>query len=663
MISNHSQSFSGDSPLLASLTEEQQQRLTAVLDEYLSALESGTPTSEEALFAAHPDLREPLTHYLRSLGQLQELATAGEGVANRLASAPIQPAPLMQIGDFQLIEQIGRGGMGIVYIAKQLSLSRHVALKILPITSALDSRYIARFQHEARAAAALTHPNIVPVLMVGDDAGVHYYAMHLVEGLPLDEVIELVRATRVEARRSSTCLPEEPIASDGCLVPAATQFSDYVMQVLRIGLQAAEALAAAHRAGVVHRDIKPSNLMVEPGGKLWITDFGLARLHDVSNLTRSGDLVGTLRYMSPEQALAVSGGVDHRTDIYSLGATLYELLCLHPAYSDLAGQQLLQQISSGPPTQLRELCPEIPEEVAYVIARAMARNREERYSTATELAADLARLIEGETPDGFRSRESLLATWLPAKLWNWKKRRLNSHHLGKSPKTFDQVQAIGIAAFSTIVALLALLIALFGMGNRFGESRDQLANNAQRIDTPPEVTSSENSKQSLAALASQLQQEGDREGAADTCDLLIKLLRTEAKSSSKVSTSEELAAALGRRALMARESRDFSHADQLLVEAITLQQTVVEQSSKPAEARCSLSCLMASRALVLREQIDLEQASSLLQAAIEELKAAIQLSPESTSMNDILRKQQLLSERWQISNVPSQLSVSPVQSE
>jgi WD40 repeat protein/serine/threonine protein kinase len=320
--------------------------------------------------------------------------------------------------------------MGVVYEAVQLSLGRRVALKVLPFAAALDPRQLQRFKNEAQAAAHLQHQNIVPVHGVGCERGVHYYAMQFIEGQTLATVIDGLRqltqggpagslASELAAGRwapekkgTSKDLPTGPYAPEA--VPLATPHASltttppvaalstersakspaFFRTVANLGVQAAEALEHAHQLGVIHRDIKPANLLVDAQGRLWITDFGLAHCQSQPGLTMSGDLIGTLRYMSPEQALARRGVIDARTDIYSLGVTLYELLALEPAYNGRTRVEVLRQIAFEEPRPLRRLNREVPAELETIVLKAMAKNPEERYATAQELADDLKRYLE-----------------------------------------------------------------------------------------------------------------------------------------------------------------------------------------------------------------------------------------------------------------------------
>jgi tetratricopeptide (TPR) repeat protein len=287
---------------------------------------------------------------------------------------------------------------------------------VLPFAATLDARQLNRFKHEAQAAAQLHHNHIVPVHAVGCDRGVHYYAMQFIEGQSLAEVIQELRELSPldlndgrdaggDGVRPAGAAGNPPDSSDttqdartGMVTPRFAILDPksltYFRAVARLIVQAAQAFEHAHQFGVVHRDVKPANLLVDATGDLWITDFGLARGRTEQGLTRSEDMVGTLRYMSPEQALARRGLVDHRTDIYSLGVTLYETLTLEPAYTGTDRDELLQQIAQGAPRAPRQLRPSIPVALETIVLKAIAREPERRYASAQDLADDLERFLE-----------------------------------------------------------------------------------------------------------------------------------------------------------------------------------------------------------------------------------------------------------------------------
>jgi tetratricopeptide (TPR) repeat protein/serine/threonine protein kinase len=323
------------------------------------------------------------------------------------------------LGDFRIIRELGRGGMGIVYEAEQVSLGRRVALKVLPFAATMDPRHLQRFHNEARAAACLQHQHIVPVFSVGSERGVHFYAMQFIDGQPLSEVVRQLRQEE-QNQRGGPRPKEAPASQDqttayqrpaGEAAPAAPTVQaagddtpltgegrrgrEYFRRVAELGAQAAEALDHAHQLGVVHRDVKPANLLLDAGGRLWVADFGLAQVQqDEGGLTLTGDLVGTLRYMSPEQALAKRVVIDHRTDVYSLGATLYELLTLRPVFAGADRQELLRQIAFEEPVAPRRLERAVPAELETVVLKALEKNPDDRYATARELADDLRHWLE-----------------------------------------------------------------------------------------------------------------------------------------------------------------------------------------------------------------------------------------------------------------------------
>jgi serine/threonine protein kinase/WD40 repeat protein len=299
--------------------------------------------------------------------------------------------------------------MGVVYEAEQISLGRCVALKVLPFAAVLDARHLQRFQNEVRAAATLDHPHIVSVYFVGEDRGVHFYAMQLIEGPSLADVISELRepappapedsrrpegTTGTSARRR--CATAESTESGvGLATLMASGSRAYFRQAVAWAIQVARALEHAHSLGIVHRDIKPSNLLLDARRTLWVADFGLALTPGDSSLTMTGDLLGTLRYMSPEQARGDRKALDHRTDVYSLGVTLFELLALRAAFPVSDRQQLLEAIIAGEAPALRSVRNDVPVDLDTIVAKAVAKDPSRRYATAAELAADLERYLSG----------------------------------------------------------------------------------------------------------------------------------------------------------------------------------------------------------------------------------------------------------------------------
>ncbi|TWU43980.1 Serine/threonine-protein kinase PknB [Novipirellula aureliae] len=346
-----------------------------------------------------------------------------------------------QLGDYIIKRQIGRGGMGVVYEAEQISLGRRVALKTLPFASVLDPKQVIRFKNEAQAAAGLHHPNIVPVYGVGNERGVHYFSMQLIQGQSLDEVIrELIEladhgqegaSDRLQAVCNDTTAdacgttetvraePRKPTVSRCFSTCKSVQEANYVRSVAELGKHAADALHYAHEHGVIHRDIKPSNLMLDRQGKLWITDFGLARITNSQSITVSGDLIGTARYMSPEQAGGRLHEIDHRSDVFSLGATLYEMLTLTPAFHGESREQLLRAVEFHGPESPRKRNPSIHVDLETILLKSLEKRRDDRYATAGELADDLANFLEGRPPKAKRPGPMEHAFRFAARHRNW----------------------------------------------------------------------------------------------------------------------------------------------------------------------------------------------------------------------------------------------------
>lgn len=326
-------------------------KLVEVLDQYIESLKTGTAPSREKLLTDHPELASQLNACLAGV----EFIYGADGR---------EPEPAKQLGDFVIGREIGRGGMGAVYEARQLSLGRTVALKVLRFGAVSDPEAIDRFKREAETVATLHHTNIVPIFSVGTDSGINYYAMQLIDGPSLHQV----------AAESNVPLTPKTVAG--------------------WGLQAAEALTHAHQREVIHRDVKPSNLLLDHEGRIWLTDFGLAKRLDDVTLSLTGALLGTPRYMSPEQAEAAVKSVDHRTDIYSLGATLYELVTGQPVFTADTPHDIISKIIHNEPLSPRHVRPEIPRDLETVLLKCLSKEAFQRYTTAQELADDLRAVVE-----------------------------------------------------------------------------------------------------------------------------------------------------------------------------------------------------------------------------------------------------------------------------
>lgn len=330
--------------------------LEALLAECLERAEAEGNGAIEQICAEHPELARPLRARLHALQRLGLFAPADDE----------EPPPRARLGEFTLLRRLGAGGMGVVWLARQESLGREVAVKVLPPAWSSSREAQQRFQREAHAVARLRHPNIVQVLSSGVDEGVAWIAFELVPGEGLDEILR--RCARGEMA-----------------VPVA-RFLQWARDVAR-------ALECAHRAGIVHRDVKPANVRIVPDGRALLLDFGLARDAQSAALTLTGAFQGSPHYAAPEQVRAGSALIDARADVYSLGITLYECLAGRMPFEGKTTEQLFLQVLTTEPPPLRKIAPHVSRDLATVVTKAIEKLPDQRYASAGELGDDLEALL------------------------------------------------------------------------------------------------------------------------------------------------------------------------------------------------------------------------------------------------------------------------------
>jgi eukaryotic-like serine/threonine-protein kinase len=479
------------------MSETDPELIERLLEGFVERLRRGETPSIAEYEALHPEHAEQIRKFFTAAQMMEQMAQRRQrdGGTDTL---PLKPAECL--GDYRIIREIGRGGMGVVYEAEQESLGRRVAVKVLPQSALLKPQSLRRFEREARTAARLHHSNIIPVFGVGEHQGFHYIVMQLIRGVGLDKILQELARYRGSDRSAdqATCVgsvddgitvarallrgefswakplsgssaaatkapPPPPV---GTTVTASHQTTDeatapaegtgreplgprYWESVARIGLQAAGALQYAHSRGTLHRDIKPANLLVDLQGVVWIGDFGLAKAQELDEVSQTGDIAGTLRYMAPER---FHGQVDARSDIYSLGLSLYEMLTLRPAYANSHPSALMQRITTEAPPRPRAVNPRIPKDLETVVLKAIAREPGDRYPSAEELADDLERFLDDRP---IRARR----VGMVERFWRWSRRNRT------------------VAALAGLATALLILVAVLATA---GYVRTKIANRQVR---------------------------------------------------------------------------------------------------------------------------------------------------------------------------------------
>ncbi len=372
-------------------SDERQQRLEAILADYLQAVEVGQVPNRTKLLAQHPDLADELAAFFANRAEFAKLAgpvvplpaEAATLGLDGAATGPVVGESLRYFGDYEILEEIARGGMGVVFKARQVSLNRVVALKMILAGQLATAVDVQRFKHEAEAAANLDHANIVPIYEVGENAGRHYFSMKLIDG--------------------------------GCLSGASEHVRWQRKAAVQLVAKVARAVHYAHQRGILHRDLKPANILLDKAGEPHVTDFGLAkRVTGDSGITQSGAIVGTPSYMAPEQA-AAKKGLTTAVDVYSLGAILYELLTARPPFRGATPLDTLLQVMDKEPTRPRAIDKTIDRDLETIVLKCLAKAPAQRYASAEALADELERWLRGESILARRAR-------LPVRLWRWCRR-------------------------------------------------------------------------------------------------------------------------------------------------------------------------------------------------------------------------------------------------
>ena len=386
--------------------ETSEQLLDSIVDDFTRQIRAGLAPQVADFQEQHPQLHCQLGELLGSVEAIEGLKSTTAGSSSSFDRTQF-PMP-ETIGEYDVLRELGRGGMGVVYLGKHQTLGRQVALKVLPPSLAASEDRVNRFQSEAQAAARLHHTHIVGVFGVGQNESFHYYVMDYVAGRGLDELIG-ERKKKASGKKASGS--DSHSDSNAHPKPESNRSDQaHYRWAARVGSDLADALAYAHGHGVFHRDLKPSNFLLGDDGIVRITDFGLAKHSDSDvQLTKTGELIGTPQYLAPE---SLKGQYDGRSEIYCLGLTIYELIASQPAFAGGSPAEVLNKITTTRPPALHKLNSKIPTDLSTVIEKAISQESESRYQDAKEFRDDLLAFSEGRAISARRA-----STWQHAKRW------------------------------------------------------------------------------------------------------------------------------------------------------------------------------------------------------------------------------------------------------
>jgi tetratricopeptide (TPR) repeat protein len=592
--------------------------IESLAEQFVEQLHAGSTPSIEGFAAEHPELAGEIRELFPTILNM-EMLRRQKSSGRPLPKFDAESVP-EQLGDYAIIREIGRGGMGIVYQAEQLSLKRTVALKILPRGYLADPNRRERFRLEAQTAARLHHTSIVPVHGIGNAEGYDFFVMQYIDGISLDRLIQQHSA--------------------------AGQSIDW-RRVARLGVQAAMALHYAHQQGVLHRDMKPANLLLGEDAsadreRTWIADFGLALPRE--EVRSAGELVGTpgtLRYMPIEQ---LEGKPSARSDIYSLGLTLYELLAGRPGYEGSSPSQLLANIRGGELTPIDRIRTDLPLDFVAILGKAIDKESSKRYQSGKELADDLRRLLENR-PVHARRITAI------GRMNRWMQRNPLAALLS------------AIAAASLLGVITATTVGYFSA--RAGQQREsqlRAAEQEQRLREAEQRRRAETALQvaveSLEELFTQIESNrtpGQRlaeSEAQDMLDALERMLAFYQRLAEQGQQGPQLrlreAETLRRMGDLHRVMRHYDPAEESLRRALVILDDLIDAAAAVADSKNVTAEDVAARiqraranytlGRVYRDRRQREEGSRLIQTAIEELESLPDRSHQRRHIAELLRR-------------------------
>jgi serine/threonine protein kinase len=636
----------------SSISGSERNPVEALAEQFLERQRRGEQPSLDEYCRLYPELADEIRDLFPILIRMEDLGADSSGdSANDNAAIPGN-SRLERLGDFRILREVGRGGMGVVYEAEQESLGRRVALKVLPDSALADPKHVLRFQREAKAAARLHHTNVVPVFGVGHEAGRYYYVMQFIPGMGLDAVLDELRRLRRSAaaapaisqgRDSATAVADAILTGRFALneredkatghaptvavtspdhAPGGAALSSvslsgasgtsltrsdpdrtFFRSVANIGRQVAEALEYANRQGILHRDVKPSNLLLDPKGNVWVADFGLAKATDTDDLTHTGDIIGTLRYMAPER---FAGKCDARSDVYALGLTLYELLSLRPAFEATDRHTMIRRVMNEEPVRLRILAPQLPRDLCTIVEKAIARDPSQRYATAALLAEDLQRYLDDKPIRARRVSSTEQA-------WRWARRNPAVASLGAGLLV---TMGVGLITVTLAWRDAAASLLLAEAANRKAEARSNLAMQAIQAFTTGASEDVLLREKQLTGLRNKL-----LEGSLAFYDRLADLLKDETARPSRTSLAQAVydAGELNRRIGRSEKALE-AHRKALAIREVLAKEVPTDVNSRRNVARSELAVgeTLAAMGRLVEARLAFTRARSIAEALTSE---------------------------------------------